>query len=179
MKAIAATIQPSYSFSSHGKLVQSKWLFHELLRLEQKAHHEWLLAWRKCLLSPLAAKQRLCNKICSSRNVFPCSWNLKLLACSNILCFSAFCFSDREDNLSNHTGKQHINGERCSLQCRLCRHAINFSPSKPSLCYAVWSTCIAAASLPHTGPACLSHQAFIGTPAILFLSTVTLQFMIL
>lgn len=108
MKVIAAIIKPSYSFSSHGKLVQSKRLFHELLRLEQKVCQEWVLVWRKHLLSPLAAEQRLCSKIYSARHVcFPAhrTWNLWLALIYCIFLPSAFqpektMYPIRESNLS-------------------------------------------------------------------------------
>lgn len=37
MKVITVIVKLSYSFSSHGKLLQSKWLFYEVIRLQQKA----------------------------------------------------------------------------------------------------------------------------------------------
>lgn len=105
MKVTAVILKASYSLSSHGKLLQSKWLFHYLLRLQQKSCHERALAWRKHSFSPIATKQKLWNKLCSFRNKFSCSHNLKTLWLALLWheCFSAFCLSVEDDNLSNHT----------------------------------------------------------------------------
>lgn len=96
MKVTAVIVKLSYSLSSHGKLLQSKWLFHYLFRLQQKSCHEWTLAWRKHSFSPIATKQRLWNKLryVPSETGFPApiTWKPSDLLCYNMRVFLPFAY---------------------------------------------------------------------------------------